>query len=207
MNNSYNIELFSEIYPLVKDFIFHYSAYHEIYSSLDLLSGDREFWVYSCDAHFKSATISWAMIFGSKDNETYWKNLFVDKEKASLDFKDFLDKHYNISNSKWENIRASTVRFRNNFVAHRNTDYNENVPFLSDSLEVVFAFDRWMRMKILPDIIDDELYENIYQKYCKSIKSTLFSAYSFKKYVKTYSIKLYLKVKKIFLNIKKRDAN
>lgn len=60
----YDIQVFSRLYPVLNDFIYHYISYREIYRSIDILPVDKEFWVMTCDAHIKVAVTSWCMTFG-----------------------------------------------------------------------------------------------------------------------------------------------
>lgn len=76
----YNTDVFRKLYPMIKDFLYHYISYKEINAVYKDLKGDREFWCYTCNSHLKMATISWCIIFGTDSNEIHWKKLELNED-------------------------------------------------------------------------------------------------------------------------------
>ena len=173
MNNSYDAELFCSFYPIMKDFVYHYISYQEIHNQMDSLPGDREFWVYTCDAHFKAAVISWTMIMGTDSNKTHWKKLFYDNCDRTAAFKKYLKDAHSISESTWSTLHKDILRFRNEFVAHKTTKFDYPVPSLKNGLIVLYALEEWIRIQIRPDYLEGEELSKHESIFRKDIKDTL----------------------------------
>lgn len=175
MNDNYNIKVFSHIYPLIRDFLFHYTSYKQLHSEYLKLPGEREFWVLTCDSHLKTAVTSWCMIFGStKTNKTHWKNVFDDYTEDVVDeFRKYLSEFGGINNETWEKCWYELTSFRNKYVAHRELGYANPVPHFDIALQVVILFDKWIRVKIEPDYLDIDNMEELMIEYKEKVRQTL----------------------------------
>lgn len=165
----YNTEVFSISYPLWRRFVYHYCAYKELTKQFERLPEDKEFWVYTCDAHLEMATVYWCMIFGTDSNETHWKKLELDNDQ----FRRYLLKGLNISYGEWSKYQKNMLSFRNEYVAHRPKVYNKPVPVFTLALDATILLERWVREQIKPDILEDEPLATIVTRNKKDIQSTV----------------------------------
>lgn len=169
----YNIDCFGEIFPLLKDFLYHLASYRMIFSVLDKLPDECEFWTYTCNAHLERAVLVWCMVFGTDSNETHWKNIFKGyNEDANESFMKYLQDNSNITKNDFRKYWKSMKDFRNDYVAHK-AGYDKPVPVFNDACTVVFCFDDWIRKMISPDIIDMPSFKQLFDKYQKDINITL----------------------------------
>lgn len=171
----YNEKVFSWLYPALNDFIYHYILYKEFYGVLEELPGDRELWVRSCNAHLKVATSSWCMVFGAKkNNQTHWKNLFDKNDIDSIrEFQNYIFKHGNLNAEQWAKCWNLMVEFRNEFVVHKELEFNKSVPSFDYAYKVALLFDLWIRKKIQPDFLDFKTLAQLAEDYRKRARSTL----------------------------------
>lgn len=124
----YNIEIFMEVLPLIKDFLYHLASYRLLHAYLEHLPSEREFWVYTCDAHLETATLTWCMVFGADSNETHWKKIFKGyNENAQKSFLVYLQAESGITEDNFKKYWADITTFRNNYIAHK-TSYKKPVP-------------------------------------------------------------------------------
>jgi len=169
----YNTDQFVEILSLFKDFLYHLISYREIKGFINELPGDREFWVYSSDAHLKMATISWCMVFGADSNITHWKNISREEvEIVRKSFKDYLFSITKMCDSDFKKYWSEMTSFRNEYVAHRE-NYEKPIPCFDMACRIVFCFDSWIRNQIKPDIVDFPDYEKLAEEYRINIQKTL----------------------------------
>lgn len=165
----YNVDTFRSSYPLWRHFIYHYLAYKELSEMIKGVRGDKEFWVYSCDAHLEMAAIYWCMIFGTDSNKSHWKQLELDESE----FLRYLLQERNISLEKWKTYWKDMLYFRNNYVAHRSGFFNEPVPDFSLAYKSVLCLEKWVRAQIWPDIIEDKQLEYIGKINRRNIRCSL----------------------------------
>ncbi|MDF2804921.1 MAG: hypothetical protein K0S61_4826 [Anaerocolumna sp.] len=171
----YKIEVFSRLYPVLNDFLYHYISYKELHTIIEDLPGDKEFWVRSCDAHLKVAATSWCMAFGSKEsNQTHWKNLFEQNDKDTVEeFREYILQQDNSSAEQWASCWTEMVSFRNQYIVHRELKFNNSVPYFDFAYKVTLWFDLWIREKIKPDFLDFETFDRISLDYHNKIRDTL----------------------------------
>lgn len=168
---NYNEELIGKVYYSMKHFLFHSEAFRTINKRIDCLLGDREFWVYTNDAHLKSAVMIWCKLFGIKKEETHWQRLFSNKicDAQTLRFYELLEEK-GISREQFEQFSNDMRTFRNKYVAHQN-DYNKPVPILDIAYEAVFALDKLIRES--PYTFTDDKFELMVDGYRMQIKGTI----------------------------------
>jgi hypothetical protein len=171
----YNIEVFKRLYPVLNDFLYHYISYKEMFEIIDDFPGEKEFWVRTCDAHFKIATASWCMVFGSeKTNPTHWKNVCIqDKEDTIKEFRNYILNQGNITEDQWNSYWNDMVGFRNQYIVHRELDFFNPVPYFDLAFKVATWFDLWIREKIKPDYLDYDSLDKISLRYREIIRDTL----------------------------------
>jgi hypothetical protein len=150
MSIPYNEELMSNIIPLLKNFKYHIISYRELLNKLDCLPGEREFWVYTCDAHLQMAAISWCMVFGTDSNPTHWKNLSLRNE---LSLKNYVVKKTGISESEYQTKWEAIIDFRNTYIAHKK-GFDKPVPYFLFAETVVDCFETWAIEMFHPDELE-----------------------------------------------------
>jgi len=146
-------EVFLNSYKLWKDCIYHYCAYVELNKNLDHLKGDREFWVYTCNAHFQMIIVSWSMIFGANSNETHWKNLRLDENE----FREYLLQKLKISQKTWQRYWEDMKNFRDKYVAHRSLNSTPTPPFFDNAIKAVLCLESWVREKLRNNVINGNI--------------------------------------------------
>ena len=168
----YNIYCFCEVFPLLKNFLYHLASHRQINAALHELPGEREFWVYTCDAHIENAVLAWCMVFGTDSNETHWKKIFNGYDDARNSFLKYLHDKSNISIDDFQKCWDQMTAFRNDYVAHK-AGYAKPVPHFDMACTIVFCFDVWIREQIKPDFIDFPKFIKLFDEYQKSINKTL----------------------------------
>ena len=153
----YKPEIFCEQFPLVKYFVCHLTYYRELHHKYREIEPKSTFWTFTIDAHLVRAVIYWCMVFGSEGcNPTHWKHLSegnVDYLRKS--FRQSLFRYTNFTPSTWDTYWREMVNFRNEYVAHRELNYNKPVPYLDPSLEVAYVYDGWIRDIIYHDVLEE----------------------------------------------------
>ena len=165
----YNIEVFQSLYPLLRDFTYHYFSYKEMKNMFKVLPGNKSFWAYTCNAHLEMAIIIWCMIFGSDSNQTHWKKLNLE---GSTFRKYFLDELM-MSFDTWKKYRDEFVEFRNRYVAHRDLNNEVPVPILEIAYKMIILLELWVRKQIEPDYIDCPPLKQLSESYRTDIDNTL----------------------------------
>ncbi|NLD19153.1 MAG: hypothetical protein GX663_02760 [Clostridiales bacterium] len=144
-NNQCNGSALASILYLLKDFLYHVEAFRCINSKIDELPGEREFWVYTNDAHIMNAVICWCKVFANYKDKTYWDKIFHNSKSddAGKMFFGILNEH-GISEEKYKELRKQMKEFRDKYIAHSD-NYKSPVPHLDCACEVVFCFDILLR--------------------------------------------------------------
>lgn len=62
------------------------------------------------------------------------------------------------------------VNFRNEYIAHRELNYNKPVPYLDPALEVAYVYDGWIRDIISPDVLEEPPLKESVTELQRSIK-------------------------------------
>jgi hypothetical protein len=134
----------------MNDFICHYLSYKKLHSKRDGLKGEKGFWVHTVNAHIMVSCSYWCMIFGSeKNNDLHWKNLSFNLNKDQNGFENKLLKELSISQDEWGKVRKSIMTFRNKYIAHRDIEYREPVPYLENAYKAIMIYSDWLREDIL----------------------------------------------------------
>lgn len=167
----YKLEVFSSVYPILKDIVFYYTAYKELLNVYDSLSGNKELWVYTCDAYLQMAVLKWCDVFGVDRNDTHWKKIGFDAD----DFKHTLLSKINISEKEWSSYWKTVKHFRDNYIAHSHIeDYKYPVPKFDIALKAIFFLDEWLREQIVPDFICEQLLKDLMEQYKDIISKTFY---------------------------------
>ncbi|NMP37329.1 MAG: hypothetical protein GX051_04285 [Clostridiales bacterium] len=176
----YNIEILIDILPLIKDFLYHLASYRLINAYLDSLPGEREFWVYTCNAHLETATLAWCMVFGSDSNETHWKKIFKGyNENAKKLFLTYLQAESSIAEDDFQKYWDDITTFRNNFIAHK-ASYKEPVPNFDSACTIVFCFSSWFHQQFENNCINFPNFKELFIEYQNDIEKTLLEIIMFK---------------------------
>ncbi len=164
----FNEDVYSNSYRIWKDCIYHYCAYIELSKNFDHLKGDKEFWVYTCDAHFQMIVVRWCMIFGSYSNETHWKKLKLDEKE----FSEYLLKELQISLAEWYIYWVKMKNFRDEYIAHRSLNSTPTPPFFDNAIKALLCLDSWVREKLQHNVFnEDTVYINGIQPLSGIMKS------------------------------------
>lgn len=152
----YNVDVFSEQFPIVKRFLYHLTCYRELYRIYQDLDLKSEFWTHTIDAHLLQAAILWCMVFGSDGNPTHWKKL-CDQDIGSLkdSFRNGLFEETKLTKKTWDTYWKTMNDFRGAYVAHQELNYSNSVPDFTTAQEVAFFYDKWIRSLIAPDVFDE----------------------------------------------------
>jgi hypothetical protein len=144
----YNTPVFQKQFPLVKWFIYHLMYYRELRCD-EARFKKSPFWVFTTDAHLLQATNYWCMVFGSHaSNPTHWKHLAVhegDQKELRQGFKKAVLAQTGFTEEEWTKYWKEMVTFRNKYVVHRD-NFKDPVPNFDIALEVVYAYDGWIRI-------------------------------------------------------------
>jgi hypothetical protein len=175
MCSNYNVDVFTKIYPILRDFIYHYISYKEIHSRINELPGDQEFWAITCSSHLKVASTSWCMVFGAESsNPTHWKRLFMGlDENPIVEFKKCILENENITEQEFISYWKEMTGFRNEYIVHRELDYNKPVPYFQKAYNIVILFDKWIREKIKPDSMGFETLDKFADKFKTEVNKTV----------------------------------
>ena len=156
MNPKYNEEVFVRQFPIVKWFVYHLVYYRQVKTFENEFKST--FWAFTGDAHLRTATIYWCMVFGSQRNSPmHWKNLVRDERdlpELQSEFRKAVLTQTGFSQGQWDEYWEKLVTFRNRFVAHLDPSFKDIVPLFDKALEVGFAYDGWIR----------DLYPGIWQE-------------------------------------------
>ena len=96
-------------------------ALHEHLDSLDEHTGNLFLYKSICNALISDAALSWCKVFGANAEETHWKAVVDDQDK----FRDFLFQSLGVEKEKFQSYWRSMTDFRNNVVAHINSEFFE----------------------------------------------------------------------------------
>lgn len=153
----YNVDIFREQFPIVKQFLYHLTCYREIHRAYKELGVESEFWTHTVDAHLLQATILWCMVFGSDGcNPTHWKQL-CDKDQKTLqdEFRQGLFRRTSLTQERWNAYWNQINEFRGGYAAHRELNYSEPVPDFAIAQEMACFYDEWIRKAIAPDVLEE----------------------------------------------------
>jgi hypothetical protein len=170
MSIPYNKELMRDIIPILKNFKYHIISYRELLSKIDCLPGEREFWVYTCDAHLQMAAISWCMVFGTDSNPTHWKKL---SQGNTSSLKNFVTGKIGISDGEYHTKWKEIIDFRNTYIAHKK-GFDKPVPYFSFAETVVDCFELWVINIFHPDELEQFLpLSNLWETCTLDIKNVI----------------------------------
>jgi hypothetical protein len=153
----YQVDIFSEQFPIVKTFLNHLTCYRELHRTYQDLELASEFWTHTIDAHLLQACILWCMVFGSDGcNPTHWKKL-CDPDRQTLEhsFRKGLFEHTGLTQERWDAYWRDMNDFRGGYAAHRELDYSKPVPEFKTAEAVAYYYDEWIRELIYPDIFEE----------------------------------------------------
>lgn len=169
--NFYNEDVIGEILHILKDFLYHIESHRCINNKLDDLQGEREFWIYTSNAHIMNAAISWCKVFGTYSNKTHWNNIFDKKiiKYAKAKFFALLEQK-NISKKQYEENREKIRSFRDKYVAH-NEDYEAPIPNFDYACKTVFCLDELLREG--PYLFHSKVFSELTIEYRNDIMKTL----------------------------------
>ena len=171
----YNAAIFCVQFPIVKLFVYHLVYYRELWDLYRQLRLKSEFWLYTIDAHYLQAVIQWCMVFGADGcNDTHWKNL-SDKDSQNLrdSFRKGLFETTELTPERLDEYWNQMTDFRNRYAAHRDLDFKEPVPDLSNALKIAFFYDRWIREVISPDIFEEPPLEESAERLQQTVRPLL----------------------------------
>lgn len=131
---------------ILTSFIFHYLTYEGLRAKREKLKGEERFWIYTSNAHVFQCFNYWCMVFGSDKNETHWKHLSFNSDKGSGGFKKELLKE--LSESEWTTTWSEMTTFRNQFTAHRDTNFNKPVPYIDNAYKTVIVYMKWIKKQL-----------------------------------------------------------
>src|SRR5262245_14125825 len=137
----YKQDIFIHQYDIVDRFIFHL-IYHrtlfKAYKGYVESELQNEFWYMTIEAHLFAATMNWCMAFGSDGcNPTHWKHLSLnDREGLAQSFREGLFQEIGLDEKHWRRYWKSMIKFRNEFVAHRELHFSDPVPNFDTALDV-----------------------------------------------------------------------
>ena len=153
----YKPELFVEQFPLVKRFIYHLTYSREISSVAKRHKLQSELWTHTINAHILQASITWCMVFGSdRCNQTHWKKLSdAVGEDLQSSFQQKLSVETGMTSAQWKAYWHEITKFRNEYAAHRELNYDKPVPNFDRALEVALCYDKWIREVIAPHILEE----------------------------------------------------
>jgi len=164
----YNVEVFENQYPIVKQFVYHLVCYRQLYEAYNAIELQSVFWIRTIDAHILQAVIQWCMVFGSDgNNPIHWKKLcIVDQESFEQTFRNGLYQSTDLTPETWKSYGEQMRGFRGRYAAHRELTIDYPVPLMDTALKVSFFYDKWIREVISPDVFDephleDSMYEMI----------------------------------------------
>ena len=166
---SYNAIVFETQFPIVKRFIYHYVFHKELSRAYKKLNLESEFWTLTIDAHLLQSSIHWCMVFGAKGcNPTHWAHL-SDGDVRSLQeqFRKGLINSVDITFDEWEEYWQKMKNFRDQYVAHRELNFNSPVPRFTLALNIAYFYDRWIRDLIFPEIFEEPPLEDTAKKLTK----------------------------------------
>jgi len=165
----YDYKVFSNVYPILKDIVYNYIAYNELQAVYQKMKGDRELWVYTCNAYLQMAVLKWCDVFGADKNDTHWKKIGFDAD----DFKHTLLSKIDISEKEWSSYWDAIKDFRDNYIAHSHIeDYKYPAPKFDIALKAIFFLDEWLREQIAPDFFDEQLLKDLMKQYKANISKT-----------------------------------
>lgn len=102
-----------------------YHTFNAISENLDYLDKGTEHLVpfrSICNALLADAAISWCKVFGMNTEQTHWKSAVEDDEN----FREVLFSELATSQDNFRKYWKEMTDFRNNVVAHFNTEYFDN---------------------------------------------------------------------------------
>lgn len=167
----YDADIFTEQFPIVKDFLYHLTFYRELRSACQEFRPQSEFWSYTVNAHILQACISWCMVFGANANPTHWKKLCNEDEKLLEDcFRVGLFKKTKLTQEEWHEYWKHMNDFRGGYAAHRELNYSKPVPYFNIAESVAYFYDEWIRKLIYPDTFEEPPLQESVLKIKKEIR-------------------------------------
>lgn len=158
-------------YEILVRFIYHLAYYRILSKEYSNCNEKSEFWKYTIDAHLIRAIIDWCMVFGTDSNELHWKKIILSVELQDSFRRTFLN-DLSISNKGWKSYHQEMLAFRNNYVAHKNSDVSP-APFMDKALQVVTTYDIWFRKNLLNTIFNEPLLQTRYSRIIRTSSEPL----------------------------------
>jgi len=166
----YDKDMFAHQFPIVAQFVRQLAYYRSAKPVYDKLNLKSPFWCATIDAHLKIATIEWCNVFGVDGcNSTHWKKIAsIDIDATNDLFRNHVLSEVGFSMLEWIRYHKKMCDFRNKYVAHYEMDFSQPVPDFDIALRIAYAYDKWIRDLIYPDIYEgpklNEEFENWFRR-------------------------------------------
>lgn len=154
-------DIFETQYPILKDFVCHLVYYRVLFRIYTDDEMESDFWVRTINAHLLRAMIDWCMVFGSDSNEVHWKKV-MPFETDQQNFRALFTDQLEISMEEWGEYRKAMTTFRDKFAAHRTLGILPAPPCLDVAVNIVFAYDCWIRKSLADTYFDESFLEDSY---------------------------------------------
>lgn len=154
MKMKYDADIFSHQFPIVGQFVRQLAYFRAAKPVYNKLNQKSPFWCATIDAHLKIATIKWCNVFGADGcNSTHWKKIInIDAVRDS--FRKHVLLEVGFSRLEWMCYHKAMCDFRNKYVAHYEMDFSQPVPDFDIALRIAYAYDKWVRDLIHPDVYE-----------------------------------------------------
>ena len=132
-----------------------YYTFYALHEHLDNLDGNTGY-LYPfrsiCNALLSDAALSWCKVFGVNAEETHWKAVVDDQGK----FRYALFKELSVGQSEFQDYWRKMTDFRNNIVAHFNTEHFESgeTPSFDLAMESSVIAHKYLRSRPTTALID-----------------------------------------------------
>ncbi|AJY76176.1 hypothetical protein [Paenibacillus beijingensis] len=158
MDKTYHIDVIFKQIPLLRDFVYHYVAYKELYSRGRGPEGEEKFWTYIVNAHLSQAIINWVTVFEVVSDQSRWNRMDLKldpKRKTREEFVSDLLTHIQFTEQEWKQYWNEVSEFRDKFVAYGDILFEKPAAYLDIAYKAARFYDRWIREQVNGILIMD----------------------------------------------------
>jgi hypothetical protein len=150
----FNEEVFKPQFDVVFFFVRQIAYYRGLWALRDNITGYKDFWESTINAHLLVASLAWCNVFGSRSSDLHWTKTPAGEMTDQLqeDFRQKILSEIGFSLEEWEKYQKRMMDFRNKFAAHVDiiNPFKGPIPDFDPALQVAYAYQEWTKELIWP---------------------------------------------------------
>jgi len=127
--------------------------------------------------HLKLASVAWCNVFGSYKEDLHWTKTTAGEipKQVQEDFRQRVLSETGFILERWETYQKDMMDFRNKYIAHFDLykPFNGPIPSFDPALQVVYAYDEWVRNLSKPSIWEQPKLSLEYERFNAEASSVI----------------------------------